>query len=130
MRVLLVDDSELVRRAYGDYLTSVGFEVRLAARAEEALQHARESAYDVVLSDISMPGMDGITATTAILRGNQGARIVLVSVNADRSLVRCGLAAGALGYVLKLAAGDDLLPAVRAALLGQRHVSETLGFTG
>ena len=78
---------------------------------------------DVIVTDISMPGLDGITASMVILRRNPAARIVLVTVHRDRILMERGLAAGALGYVLKLTAGDDLLPAVRAALRGERHVS-------
>ena len=79
---------------------------------------------DVIVSDISMPGLDGIAAAAAILRKNPAARIVFVTVHGDPILVERGLATGALGYVLKVAAGDDLIPAVRAALRGERHVSE------
>jgi DNA-binding NarL/FixJ family response regulator len=78
---------------------------------------------DVIVSDISMPELDGITAAARILAVNPTARIVLISVHADPVLVARGLAIGALGYVLKLAAGDDLVPAVHAALRGERHVS-------
>jgi DNA-binding NarL/FixJ family response regulator len=83
---------------------------------------------DVIVSDISMPDLDGITATRAILRNNPGARIVLVTVHADLALVVRGLETGALGYVLKPAAGEDLVPAIHAALRGERHVSEALHF--
>ena len=65
----------------------------------------------------------------AILRRNPAARIIFVTVHSDTSLVKCGLATGALGYVLKLAAGDDLVPAVRAALRGERLVSQTLHYS-
>ena len=78
---------------------------------------------DVIVSDISMPEIDGITAAARILELNPMARIVLISVHADPVLVARGLATGALGYVLKLAAGDDLVPAVHAALRGECHVS-------
>jgi DNA-binding NarL/FixJ family response regulator len=81
---------------------------------------------DVIVSDISMPQLDGITAAVRILEQNPLARIVLISVHADPVLVARGLATGALGYVLKLAAGDDLVPAVHAALRGERHVSSGL----
>ena len=62
-----------------------------------------------------------------IRRSNPDARIVLVTVHSDPLLVERGLAAGALGYVLKDAAGDELVPAVHAALGGERFVSRALG---
>ena len=83
---------------------------------------------DVIVSDISMPGLDGIAAATVILRRNPAARIIFVTVHGDPCLVERGLATGALGYVLKLAAGDELVPAVHAALRGERHVSRV--YTG
>jgi DNA-binding NarL/FixJ family response regulator len=79
-------------------------------------------APDVIVTDIVMPGLDGIGAAEQILRRDPGARIVFVSVLADEAMVQRGLATGALGYVLKENAGEDLVPAVRAALRGERHV--------
>ena len=82
---------------------------------------------DVIVTDIAMPGVDGIEATAQICRRNPTARIVLVTVHAELMLVEAGLAAGALGYVLKDTAGDELVPAVRAALRGRQYVSRELG---
>ena len=87
---------------------------------------AEQLSPDVIVTDISMPGLDGIAAATAILRRNPAARIVFVTVHGDRILVERGLATGALGFVLKLEAGDELVPAVHAALRGERHVSRVL----
>jgi DNA-binding NarL/FixJ family response regulator len=89
---------------------------------------AERLAPDVIVTDISMPVADGITATAAILRTNPAARVVLVTVYGDASLVARGLETGALGFVLKLSAGEDLVPAIHAALRGERHVSEALHF--
>lgn len=81
---------------------------------------------DVIVSDITMPGLDGITAAAEILRHNAAARIILVTVHADPLLAERGLATGALGYVLKRMAGDDLVPAVQSALRGEVYVSQLL----
>ena len=85
---------------------------------------------DVIVSDIAMPGPEGIAAAAAILQLNPAARVVFVSVHGDPLVVARGLATGALGYVLKVVAGDELLPAVRAALRGERHVSPALSVVG
>ena len=77
-----------------------------------------------------MPHLDGIDAAVLIRRGDPAARIVFVTVHSDALLVEQGLAAGALGYVLKDAAGDELVAAVHAALDGQRFVSRALGGRG
>jgi DNA-binding NarL/FixJ family response regulator len=92
------------------------------------VRHAARLAPDVIVSDISMPDVDGITAAKEILSRNPDARIVFITVHADRTLVARGLQTGALGFVLKLSAGDDLVPAIRAALRGERHVSAALHF--
>jgi DNA-binding NarL/FixJ family response regulator len=82
---------------------------------------------DVIVTDISMPQLDGIDATALLLSSNPQVRIVLVTVHAEPMLMQRGLAAGVLGYVLKDAAGDELVTAVHAALGGQRYVSRSLG---
>ena len=122
-RVLVADDhagnTDLLCR-----LLEPEFEVVASVRDGIALVDAAEALTpDVIVTDISMPRLDGITAAAVILDRNPTAKIVLVTVHRDRILMERGLAAGAFGYVLKLAAGDDLVPAVRAALRGERHVS-------
>jgi DNA-binding NarL/FixJ family response regulator len=125
-RLLLADDhfetGELLRE-----LLQAHFEVVEVVHNGCALVDAVERlSPDVIVSDISMPGLDGIQATSAILRSNPAARVVLVTVHADSILVERGFSAGALGYVLKAAAGDDLIAAVEAALRGERHVGQAL----
>jgi DNA-binding NarL/FixJ family response regulator len=87
---------------------------------------AARLAPDVIVTDISMPGLDGLEACTLIRRDNPAARIVLVTVHCEPVLVQGSFAAGALGYVLKDAAGDDLVAAVHAALAGEHYVSRAL----
>ena len=66
---------------------------------------------DVIVTDIAMPGIDGIEAAVLIRRHDPNARIVFVTVHAEAMFVEAGLEAGALGYVLKDSAGDELIAA-------------------
>ena len=75
---------------------------------------------DVIVTDISFAVFCWNTKTREILQRNPAARVVFVTVHSDPALVRRGLAAGGLGYVLKLSAGEELVPAVWAALRGER----------
>ena len=100
--------------------------VALVEDGRALVSAAAEFSPDVIVADISMPILDGIDAVALILRGDPAARIVLVTVHDEPMLVDRGLAAGALGYVLKDSAGDELVPAIRAALAGRRYVSQAL----
>ncbi len=127
-RLLLADD-HVETAALLRQLLHEDFEVIEQVQDGHALVRAAERlSPDAIVSDISMPGLDGIDATAAILRRNPEARVVLVTVHGDSVLVERGLSIGALGYVLKAAAGEDLVPAVRAALRGERHVSRALRY--
>jgi DNA-binding NarL/FixJ family response regulator len=75
---------------------------------------------DAIVTDISMPVLDGIEATRQIFGMNPSARVVFVTVHIDPLVIRQGLAAGGLGYVPKAWAGEELVPAVWAALRGER----------
>jgi DNA-binding NarL/FixJ family response regulator len=127
-RLLLADDHAQTREVLRGLLEPE-FDVVAAVQDGRALvQAAAQHCPDVIVTDISMPGLDGIAAAGAILHGNPAARIVFVTIHRDSSMVTCGLAAGALGYVLKLAAGDDLIPAAFAALRGDRYISAALRY--
>lgn len=120
-RVLVADDHagniELLRG-----LLEVEFDVVGAVENGHALVGAAETlSPDVIVSDIGMPGLDGIEAAKRILCRNPAARIVFVTVHNEPEMVTRSMAIGALGYVLKVAAAEELVPAVRAALRGERH---------
>jgi DNA-binding NarL/FixJ family response regulator len=127
-RLLLADDHletvELLRALLQSEFDVIGH----VTDGRTLVRHACRLSPDVIVSDISMPDVDGLTAAAEILQHNPKARIVFVTVHADRGMVARGLETGALGFVLKLSAGDDLVPAVRAALRGERHISSTLHF--
>jgi DNA-binding NarL/FixJ family response regulator len=126
-RVLLAED-HVETAARLRKLLGVDFDVIASVEDGRALVDATERlSPDVVVADIDMPGVDGIEATTLIRHRDPDARIVLVTVHGESMLVEAGLAAGALGYVLKDTAGDELVAAVHAALGGRQYVSRELG---
>jgi DNA-binding NarL/FixJ family response regulator len=129
-RLVLADDHPETRALLRGLLDTEFDVVGLVEDGLALVRAAELLAPDVIVTDIGMPGMDGISAATEVLRTHPGTRVVFVSVHNERCVVKSGIAAGGLGYVLKLAAGDDLIPAVRAALLGQIHISKSLRTSG
>jgi DNA-binding NarL/FixJ family response regulator len=85
------------------------------------LREAEVMCPDVIVTDIVMPGLDGIAATSTLLARRPGSRVVLITVYDDLELVVRGYAAGALACVSKVTASSDLVPAVRAALRVGRY---------
>jgi DNA-binding NarL/FixJ family response regulator len=110
---------DLIQAAY-DVVGEVADGYALVAEAERL-------APDVIVTDISMPGLDGIEAACRIRARNTTVRIVLVTAHSEPALVERGLSAGALGYVVKGVAGDELVPVIYAALRGERRVRGVAG---
>jgi len=127
---LLADDHAETAKQLRTLLESDFDVVALVVDGRALVSAAATLLPDVIVADISMPELDGIDATALLRRSDPQARIVLVTVHAEPMLVQRGLAAGALGYVLKDAAGDELVTAVHAALCGQCYVSRSLGHQG
>ena len=124
-RLLLADDHAGTRNLLRLLLESEFNVIADVADGQALVTAAHRLSPDVIVTDISMPGIDGITAAATILYGNPAARIVLITVYSDTSLLDRGLSSGAMGYVLKGRAGDELVPAVHAALRGERYTSRT-----
>ena len=125
-RVILADDHPAILEDLQTLLKQE-FEVVATVGDGNALIAAVETlAPDVIVTDIAMPGLNGMTAAADILRSNPDARIVFVSAYNDPVLVKKGLATGAFAYVSKLRAGEDLVPAIHAALRGEHHLSPTV----
>jgi DNA-binding NarL/FixJ family response regulator len=120
IRVMLVDDHRLVRAGLTSLLASAP-DVEVVAEADDgarAVDKVADADPDVVLMDLSMPGLDGVSATRRIVADRPGTKIVVLSSFSDVSRVREAIAAGAVGYVLKDCTPDELLAAVRSAALG------------
>ena len=126
IRVLIVDDQTLVREGFRKLLElETDFEVVDTANNGEAAiaaverLHQAGSTPDVILMDIRMPRMDGIAATKAIKERWDESSIVILTTFDDIELIRAGLAAGALGYLLKDVTAEQLASTVRAAANGE-----------
>ena len=119
MRVLLVDDHAVVRHGLADLLTGAGLEV-VGSLEDGALAEAAvlELEPDLVLMDLSMPNMDGIDATRAVLAARPGTKVIILTSFAEHARLHAALEAGAVGYLLKDAEPDDILRALRDAAAG------------
>lgn len=119
MRVLLVDDHAVIRHGLREFLTGAGVDV-VGALDDGSLAEAavRDLEPDLVLMDLSMPGMDGIEATRAVLTARPETKVVILTSFAEHARLHAALEAGAVGYLLKDAEPDDILRALRDAAAG------------
>jgi two-component system invasion response regulator UvrY len=114
--VMLVDDHAVVRMGFR-LLLDGSADVKVVAEAEsgeEAIRLYDEVKPDVVVMDISMPGIGGLEALSRIMARDPAARILVLSAHADAMHARRVLKAGALGYLSKRSAGDELVHAIAA----------------
>jgi two-component system response regulator NreC len=125
IRLLLVDDHAMVRQGLRLLLgTQADFEIAgEAADARTAVEMAQGLAPDVVLMDINLPGETGIRATQEIARLGLPIRVLGLSAHEDEAFLREMVKAGASGYVLKGATGDELIAAIRLVHLGGAYFS-------
>jgi two-component system invasion response regulator UvrY len=125
IRVLLVDDHDLVRAGIKRILTGVsGIEVvGEAASGEQALQSINDLDPDVVLMDLKMPKMDGLQATKLLLKTHPHIKVLMVSVCLDDLLLPRLFQEGVSGYFSKGSSADEIIRAIRMVFDGQRYVS-------
>ena len=125
IRVMLVDDHTMVRRGLATFL-KVFDDLELAGEAangEDAIQLCTQVLPDVVLMDMVMPDVDGVTATRAIRRQFPEVQVIALTSFKDKGLVQDALRAGAIGYLLKDVSADALAQAIRAAHAGRATLS-------
>jgi len=125
VRVLIVDDHTLVRAGLCRLLQTFGgvLVVGEASNADQALELAVQHHPEVVLMDLSLPGRSGLEALSDIRRRVPQARVVMMSMHDDTAHVRDALDRGAVGFVVKDAAPQELEVALRAAHSGQVFLS-------
>lgn len=124
IRTLIADDHGVMRAGLRAILEDEP-ELQVvgeAANGEEALHLAGEYQPDVVLLDIGMPGMDGIEVTRRLVKLSPKIRVLILSVYEDESLLREAIKAGASGYVIKRAAEEELISAIRAVSRGDMYI--------
>jgi DNA-binding NarL/FixJ family response regulator len=128
VRVLLADDHALVRAGIRAVLEDFPWIVVVgeAGDGREALVRAGELEPDVVLLDISMPGMNGLEAAARILDETPACRVLILSMHLNEEYVLQALRAGASGYVLKDSAPSDLAEAIGAVVEGRTYFSPAL----
>jgi DNA-binding NarL/FixJ family response regulator len=126
IRTLLVDDHQIMCQGVRLLLEREPDFIVLAAEAHdgrEAIDLAREHRPDAVVMDLNMPDLNGVEATRRIVRDSPGTRVIALTGHTDARLVCDALEAGASGYVVKDAAAQELIGAIRAAVAGKTYLS-------
>ncbi|MBM3151993.1 MAG: response regulator transcription factor [Chloroflexi bacterium] len=128
IRLMLVDDHDVVRVGLKTFLqTQEGLDVVMeASNGQEAIERALEARPDVILMDITMPGMDGMEATRRLRAQYPGCLVLALTVHDDKQYFMQMLAAGASGYITKQAAADDLVAAIRTVAAGNIYLQPAL----
>lgn len=125
IRVLLADDHDMVRAGIRSVLSTQP-DVEVVAEAETglgAVEAADQFGPDVAILDITMPGLNGVSATQRILALGRGTRVIALSMHAEAQFVSSMLAAGASGYLLKNTAARELITALRSVMRGETYLS-------
>lgn len=127
IRVMLVDDHAVVRMGFRMLLNTSGIEVAAEAESgEDACRDYPKVLPDVVVMDISMPGMGGLEAVRRLLTSHPAARVLALSAQEATAYPQRLLKAGALGYLSKRSAPEALIDAVRTVADGRRYLDAQL----
>ena len=125
-RVLLADDHRIVAEGLKELLSSEFDLVGIVGDGRSLVDEAKKLEPDVIVADISMPELNGIDALTQMKQENPEVKVVFLTVHRDVAYARRALEAGALGFVLKQSASDELLMAIRSALSSHTYITPAL----
>lgn len=127
LRLLVVDDHQMLREGLRRGLEAEGFEiVGEAGNGDDALRLALALHPDVVLMDVSMPSSDGIDATRAIMHADSRQHVVMLTMHMDSDVIDSAIRAGAVGYLTKDCSISEVAEAVRLAADGDVVLSPSL----
>ena len=124
-RIMVVDDHKIVREGLRKLIEDDGnFEViGEAGNGREGIRLARQLQPDIVIMDVAMSEMNGIEATRQLMTAQPEVRVLALSMHSDSRFVRLMLEAGALGYLLKDDAFEEIVTALRSLVVGRMYVS-------
>ena len=115
-RILFVDDEPLIRSTLAEYLTSEGFDVTVCGSGEEALEQAQKRAFDIVVCDVQLPGMDGIELLEQLLKISPQTLVLLITAYATVENVVEAFQRGAHDYLIKPLMHDEVVGKLRRLL--------------
>ncbi|MGZ4701818.1 MAG: response regulator [Ilumatobacteraceae bacterium] len=127
LSVILVDDHTMLRQGIRRALESEG--IKVVAEASDgatAIKLALEHKPDVVLMDVSMPGMDGVEAARRLVEADGRQRVVMLTMHIDRDIIDRAIRAGAVGYLTKDSSISEVILAIQLAANGDRPMSPRL----
>ena len=128
LRILIADDHHVVRKGLRQILldefpTSV---IEDVADAEELIKKVMHAQWDVVISDLSMPGRSGLDALQQIKLSYPELPVLILSIHPEEQYALRALKSGASGYLSKDAAPDELVKAVKKVMLGKKYISQAI----
>jgi len=128
MRILIVDDHEVVRRGLAQILTEnfTGIFIEQARDSNQALAWISQENWDLVLLDINLPGRSGLDVLQEIRLRSPSTRVLVLSAYSEDEFAVRVLKLGAVGYLTKESAGDELVAAARKAFAGGKYVTASL----
>jgi DNA-binding NarL/FixJ family response regulator len=120
LRVVVADDHPFYRRGLVESLRDSGIDVvREVPNGEAAIQAVEETAPDLVLMDLNMPGISGVEATQQLSKRFPATPVLMLSVSAEDADIADAISAGAIGYVLKETPQEEIVATIRSAAAGQ-----------
>ena len=129
MKILLADDHGIVRKGLAQLLRedlSADVEITEVDNAEQLLHQINHQTFDLVISDISMPGRSGLEALEQIRLTHPRLPVLLLSMHPEKQYAVRALKAGASGYLTKESASDELIRAVQTILTGKKYISTSM----
>lgn len=128
LRILIADDHTVVRRGLKQILLDEfpGAKIEEVPDAEGLIKKVMQGKWDIVVSDLSMPGRSGLDALQQIKISHPSLPVLILSIHPEEQYALRALKAGAAGYLSKDTAPDELVKAVQKVLLGKKYISQSI----